>query len=267
MLMIRERRNKRMMKKLIGFLLIATAGAAAQTITINGIPNQPVVLPVPTASTLGGIESIVLTTNNWVQYIDTSGVPHLAQVAFSNLNGSAACGQLPAFTGDATTSAGSCATVVGSIGGHTVTLAGALTTTGTGPTTLAFPSTTATFTFPAASASLAQLGLNTFTKTQTFAVNTVASGSTPAFDLSLGNVQYVSALATNASPTFSNITAGGAWMFVICNNGTGGYTWTWPASVHGGITIGTTASKCSTQLFSSPDGTNLFAQTLGVVNQ
>jgi hypothetical protein len=121
-------------------------------------------------------------------------------------------------------------------------------------------------TFPT-SGTLAILGLNTFTKTQTYAVNTVASGGTPAFDLSLGNVQYVSALATNAVPSFSNITTGGTYDFVVCNNGTGGYTWTWPASVHGGITIGTTASKCSEQSFVSPDGTNLYAKSMGVINQ
>jgi hypothetical protein len=97
-------------------------------------------------------------------------------------------------------------------------------------------------------------------------VNTVASGSTPAFDLSQGNIQYMSALGVNATPSFSNITAGGWWRFVICNNSTGGYTWTWPASVHGGMTVGTTASKCTSQEFYSPDGTTLYG-AFGIVNQ
>ena len=74
-------------------------------------------LPNPTASTLGGIESITSLSNYWISYIDTSGVPHQAQPGFSNLSGSAACSQEPALTGDATSSAGSCATTVGKING------------------------------------------------------------------------------------------------------------------------------------------------------
>jgi hypothetical protein len=254
------------MKRILTVMLFACTAFGQQLITINGVPNQTVVLPNPTSSALGGVESIVQTTNNWVQYIDTSGVPHLAQPAFSNLNGSLTCGQTPAFSGgDATSSAGSCNLAVGSIGGKAVTLGGALTFSGGFGTTLTVTGTTSV-TLPTAG-TLAILGKNTFTGTQTFAVNTVASGATPAFDLSLGNVQYVSALATNASPAFSNITAGGTWEFVVCNNGTGGFTWTWPASVHGGIVIGTTASKCSSQRFTSPDGTTLYADGPGVINQ
>ena len=52
-------------------------------------------LPAPTSSTLGGIESIAQNANNWIQYIDTSGVPHLAQPGFSNLSGSLAASQTP----------------------------------------------------------------------------------------------------------------------------------------------------------------------------
>ena len=44
-------------------------------------------LPAPTASTLGGIESIASTSHQWVSYIDTSGVPHESQPAYSDLSG------------------------------------------------------------------------------------------------------------------------------------------------------------------------------------
>lgn len=246
-------------------MLLCLTPVFAQLGSINGVTNQRMDLPLPTATTLGGIQSTVLTTNQWVQYIDASGVPQKAQIAFSNLNGSLACPQMPAFTGDTTVSAGGCVTVTSSIGGKAVTLGGAFTMSGgftftgtiTGNTTVTYPT----------SGTLAILGLNTFTATQTDAVNTVASGATPAFNLALGNVQYVSALAINASPSVTNITTGGRWRFVVCNNGTGNFTWTWPASFHGGATIGTTASKCTVQTFTSPDGTNIYAESTAVINQ
>jgi hypothetical protein len=247
-------------------LLAATCAFGQQLGTINGVPNQVFILPNPTTSALGGVEAVNQTTNNWVQYVNTSGVPILAQPAFSNLNGSAACGQLPAFSGgDATSSAGSCNIAVGSIGGKSVSLGGSFTTSGAYGLTFTLTNTTS-LTLPTAG-TLAILGLNTFTRTQTMNVNTVVSSGTPAFDLSQGNVQYVSALANNAVPSFSNITTGGWWKFIVCQNGTGNFTWTWPASVHGGNTIGATASKCTTQIFTSPDGSNLYADSMGVVNQ
>jgi len=44
-------------------------------------------LPAPSASSLGGIESITSLAHNWVAFIDTSGVPHQSQPAFSDLSG------------------------------------------------------------------------------------------------------------------------------------------------------------------------------------
>lgn len=52
-------------------------------------------IPNPTASTLGGIESIVATAHQWIASIDTSGVPHQSQPAFSDISGSVAASQLP----------------------------------------------------------------------------------------------------------------------------------------------------------------------------
>jgi len=45
-------------------------------------------LPLPTASTLGGIESITSASHEWVSYIDTSGVPHQSQPACGDLSNS-----------------------------------------------------------------------------------------------------------------------------------------------------------------------------------
>src|ERR1019366_4971568 len=53
----------------------------------------PAQLPAPTASTLGGVKSIAQSANNWVQYVDTTGTPQLAQPGFGNLSGSLAIGQ------------------------------------------------------------------------------------------------------------------------------------------------------------------------------
>ncbi len=43
-------------------------------------------LPAPTASTLGGIESIGALAHNWIASIDTSGIPHQSQPATSDLS-------------------------------------------------------------------------------------------------------------------------------------------------------------------------------------
>lgn len=57
-----------------------------------------------------GIQSNAGLANKWVSAIADDGTVTLSQPAFSNLTGSATCAQLPALTGDITTSAGSCAT-------------------------------------------------------------------------------------------------------------------------------------------------------------
>lgn len=52
-------------------------------------------LPNPSASTLGGIESIVSASHQWIDSISTSGVPHQSQPAFSDISGSVSATQLP----------------------------------------------------------------------------------------------------------------------------------------------------------------------------
>lgn len=74
-------------------------------------------LPNPSASTLGGVESFAAVTHEWIRQISTSGVPTASQPAFTDISGSNTCGQLPALTGDTTTSAGSCATTTAKING------------------------------------------------------------------------------------------------------------------------------------------------------
>jgi hypothetical protein len=98
------------------------------------------------------------------------------------------------------------------------------------------------------------------------AMKAVTFSATPTFDASLGNAQKITLTGNVTSSTLSGATAGQSLTFVICQDGTGSRTFTWPANVKGATTIGSTASKCSAQTFIY-DGTNAYATGAGVVNQ
>lgn len=55
----------------------------------------PTQLPTPTATTLGGIESLAAVTSKWINTISTSGAPSATQPAFTDISGTAAVGQIP----------------------------------------------------------------------------------------------------------------------------------------------------------------------------
>ena len=55
-------------------------------------------LPNPSASTLGGVQSIVNTAHQWVNSISTLGVPSTSQPAFTDISGTASNAQIPAPT-------------------------------------------------------------------------------------------------------------------------------------------------------------------------
>jgi hypothetical protein len=44
-------------------------------------------IPAPTATTLGGVESVTSLAHNWIAYIDTSGVPHQSQPSAGDISG------------------------------------------------------------------------------------------------------------------------------------------------------------------------------------
>ena len=74
------------------YVLVGVGGAwTAAAITGAMLPN-------PSASTLGGVESITSAAHNWVSYIDTSGVPHQSQPTLADV----AAGAAPAGTFDFT---------------------------------------------------------------------------------------------------------------------------------------------------------------------
>lgn len=93
------------------------------------------------------------------------------------------------------------------------------------------------------------------------------SGGTMAFDAGLGNTFEVT-LNANVSTTNLINTQPGQWLhFIVCQPSTGGpFTFNWPGSVRGGMTVGTTAAKCSAQSFVF-DGTSAFATSTGAANQ
>jgi|GEM_PF-5335172 len=74
------------------------------------------VLPNPTSSTLGGVESYAALPNQFLTGIAGSGQPQSAQPSFSNLSGSATCSQLPALTGAIVSTAGGCSTSLSNSG-------------------------------------------------------------------------------------------------------------------------------------------------------
>ncbi len=95
---------------------------------------------------------------------------------------------------------------------------------------------------------------------------TITSSASPAINLNNGSVQTLT-LSANATATVSNITSGVSLTMQICQPASGGpYTWTWPSAIHGGITIGTTATECSMQEFRSFNGTTLVAINSGAIN-
>ena len=93
----------------------------------------------------------------------------------------------------------------------------------------------------------------------------VSFSATPTFDARLGNTQKIILTGNVTSSTLANATAGEQINFIICQDTTGSRTFVWPSNVKGGMTIGSTASRCSAQSFIF-DGTNAYALSSGATN-
>lgn len=73
------------------------AGAASGGLALPAFrPIAGADLPVPTVSALGGVRSNAAVTHQWINRINTSGVPVLSQPAFTDISGAMTAGQLPA---------------------------------------------------------------------------------------------------------------------------------------------------------------------------
>jgi hypothetical protein len=71
--------------------ITAGTGLSGGAITTSGT----IALNAASAGTIGGVNSITSAAHNWVAYIDTAGLPHQSQPAFTDVSGSVAATQLP----------------------------------------------------------------------------------------------------------------------------------------------------------------------------
>ena len=86
-------------------------------------------------------------------------------------------------------------------------------------------------------------------------------GTTTAFNAALGT-SFKLALTSDTTLAVTGATAGQVVTALICQDGTGSHTFTWPATFKGGLTVAATASECNAQQFIC-DGTNCYALSAG----
>ncbi len=94
-------------------------------------------------------------------------------------------------------------------------------------------------------------------------IGTVSYSATPTFNATNYNHFKITLTGDVTSSTLSGATAGQTLKFILCQDSTGGHTFVWPASIKGGMVIGSTLSTCSVQTFIF-DGTNAYAESAGV---
>jgi hypothetical protein len=94
----------------------------------------------------------------------------------------------------------------------------------------------------------------------------VAFSATPIFDAATANTFKIILSGNVTSSTLVNAVAGQPLNFIVCQDGTGSRTMSWPANMTGTMSLGSTAGKCSAQGFVF-DGTNAVAISSDVLNQ
>jgi hypothetical protein len=77
-------------------------------------------LPNPTTSALGGVEAISPVSHQWVNSINTSGIPQLSQPAFTDVSGTATVAQGGTGTASPALVAGTNVTITGSWPNQTI---------------------------------------------------------------------------------------------------------------------------------------------------
>jgi hypothetical protein len=97
--------------------------------------------------------------------------------------------------------------------------------------------------------------------------NVVAYSATPTFSTYFA--QNIITLTGNVtSSTLASGAAGQTMQIIICQDSSGSHTFVWPSNWRGGITIGSTASKCSVQSANwSPTESAWMALSVGITNE
>ena len=97
----------------------------------------------------------------------------------------------------------------------------------------------------------------------TFSV--VTFSATPTFSVGGNNAAFKITLTANVvSSSLSGAVAGNVITFLIVQDGTGGWTFTWPTNVLGAIPVGGAASQVTLQSFFY-DGTNAYPVAPGSI--
>ncbi len=86
--------------------------ASSLTAALGFTPLSASTLPAPTSTVLGGVKSSSAGANQFATGVDTTGAVTYAQPSFTNMSGVATASQMPAFTGDVTTTAGATLTTI-----------------------------------------------------------------------------------------------------------------------------------------------------------
>lgn len=195
-------------------------------------------LPLPTASTLGGIQSFAAVTNQWIKSISTSGVPASTQPAFTDISGVATAAQIPNPT----------ASTIGGIQSYAAVTNQWIKSISTSGVPA---STQPAFTDIS--------GVATFAQTP-FVQTTVTYSATPVF-AALGAASFIITLTGNVtSSTITGSLTGQEITFVIVQDGAGSHTFVFPASFKGQGTIASTINGYNVQNFIY-NGTNWLASS------
>ena len=92
----------------------------------------------------------------------------------------------------------------------------------------------------------------------------VTFSATPTYDASVSRNSKITLTGNVTSSTFVNVSFGGLYVFVLCQDATGLRTHIWPSNVKGALVITGTANQCSTQAVVCTDASNCYATAVGL---
>lgn len=246
-----------------GFLP-AVNGSALTSLNASNIASGTLAaarLPNPSATTLGGVKSLAVATNNFLTSIGTDGSVTQAQPSFSNLSGTATATQLPtptattiggvkslaAATNQFLTSIGTDGSVtqaqpsfsnisgtVGSTQGGAGTVNGVLKANGSGVVSQATAGTD--YVAPATTTA--------FTATQSFTPVALTYGASVSWNVAIAQKATLTLTGGATISAVTNIVAGTTYYLFVTQDATGSrtLTWTTTASTAGTFDFGTSGS-------------------------